>query len=264
VTAPLIERLLHFLVHKGAELLHEVFGADSCIASTATALRVLDYFEIGAYARPVRASLLTMAAYEVTQRETEYDLTGTTPGLYACSIRGTGEVRDNGGRWDGHLVAIVPDGDDQYLLDMTIGQFARPEHGLTPSRAILCPLPDDWDSFAASHVSYMIANTHTVKDAYVLQYQIMTEHDDEGWRKSGDWLDPMGGIRVMTTTIIRAFKDWDQGYDIRWDITLDDGRKRGSVGHVRGGLREGAGDSAGLPAVDSLRQDDAVPAGPAA
>lgn len=246
--------LLEFLLNQGSEMLHNVFGADSCIASTSIALRVLDYFDVGAFAKPVRTSLITALGLQLLQSDPEADLTGTTPGAYCCAIAGTGAV--NGDRWDGHLVAIVPVGDELYLLDMTVGQFAHPEQGLNVPRACLVELPDDYDVFANSAASFGSS------DGVAITYTILTEIDNGSWQDSGDWRDLVGGCRYLAGRIIQAFLDWEKGYDIEWDIRRGQG-PRGLegmyVGHKRGGLRSGTESATGIPQMAAVRENDPVP-----
>jgi len=207
-----MDTLLEFLTNQGADMLHRVFGADSCIASTAIALRVLDYFDVGAFAKPVKASLWTAAAFALLQQrpDDDIDFTGTMPGVYACAIEGTGKVSE-GERWDGHLIAVVPLGDEMRLLDMTIGQFARPDKGLNVPKATVVELPQDFDPFTTSSASYI------ADDGMVLCYTTIPDIDHDGWQRSGDWRDLVGGIRALAALIIKAFRDYEKGYDIAWD-----------------------------------------------
>lgn len=192
-----MSRLLEFLVNQGADACQQVFAADSCIASTNVALTVFDYFEVGAYAKQVKTAVWRL------------------DNSYALAIEGTGTHSEK--KWDGHLVCIVPVGDDQYLLDMTSAQFSRPEHGLVVPPACVMQLPDDWDSFSTeSKVSYAIKGEPEVG----IQYQVI-DADETGWRSSGDWSDTYGGVKAVAGLIVRAFREKEHGHDIEWDINID-------------------------------------------
>ena len=49
-------------------------------------------------------------------------------------------VSDN--PWDGHLVLRVPDGEKAWLLDLDMGSFNRPQHGICLPGGVLAPLTD--------------------------------------------------------------------------------------------------------------------------
>ena len=49
------------------------------------------------------------------------------PGNWSIGIEATGEIAEDGNGWDGHLVAVVG---GRYIVDLSAGQFARPQHGI--------------------------------------------------------------------------------------------------------------------------------------
>lgn len=192
---PVLARLLHFLAHEGAELCQGMFDADSCIASTNVALKVLDYFDVCAYPKQVRCDFWLLDQ------------------SYGVGIGGSGSHSE--ARWDGHLVIVVPIGDTQVLLDMTSAQFSRPKQGLEVPPALTVELPEEWDSFSTESVaSYRIGQDRAMR-------YIPIDADETGWRTSGDWTDVHGGVRAAAALIVRAFREKEHGHDIEWEIDID-------------------------------------------
>lgn len=196
-----LNRLLQFVAGDGAKLCQSLFSKDSCIASSNVALKVFDYFDVGAYAKQVKA--------EAWRRD----------GSFGIAIAGTGTWSDN--RWDGHLVVIVPIGDQQFLLDMTSGQLSRPERSLTVPDSMLLELGEEWDSFSTEGgIAAFATATDDDPDAIAFRYQVI-DTDESGWRSSGDWADSYGGIREAAALIVRAFKEKERGNDIEWDVDIE-------------------------------------------
>jgi hypothetical protein len=143
--------------------------ADSCIAATRITKAVLDYFGYSVRPAAVRVAGFTATAWSDAQA----GRTGNDParGAWSVGVVGSGAIRD--GRWDGHLVAIV---EGCWLLDASVEQLNRPEHGLqfAPSA---CPLPDGWPE-----TPLLLRQNST---GSVLTYRSMP--DRQAWRRTADW-----------------------------------------------------------------------------
>src|SRR5206468_2721723 len=111
------------------------FRPDSCIASTAVAIDVLERFGLKSQALAVEVSVFNLPFVEHLRRE------GTLPqtpddvrrwqqaGCHAVDI--DRKLKRPGG-WSGHLVAIAA---DRWLVDLSIDQVNRPQQGI-----LLAPL----------------------------------------------------------------------------------------------------------------------------
>lgn len=134
---------LDALTHVGWPVLRQTHRPDCCIAATALSLAVLrqcGYANVRALT--VRVSLANAAATTIMAAHPE----GITAGLVnywhaqraklviiGADDAAMGRVRHATGRFVGHLVAVVPPCEPAplgLLLDLSIGQAARPEYGL--------------------------------------------------------------------------------------------------------------------------------------
>jgi hypothetical protein len=164
------------------------YRPDSCIASARALLNVLAYYGItGARAVPVAAGAWNAAAWQAQ--------TGNLPpGQWprdAYAVRVDGQGGHPPGGWDGHLVVTT----GRYLLDPSIDQASRPEHGLHLAPAAH-ELPRPWDG-TAQWLTVLTGGT-------VLVYEPIT---DTGYKRSPNWSARTAVMRQVTGTAIRALNE---------------------------------------------------------
>lgn len=54
-------------------------------------------------------------------------------------------MQSPGGGYPGHVVIVAQEDGDQFLVDSSSGQFARPQYGILPPPAMVLQLPDRWE-----------------------------------------------------------------------------------------------------------------------
>lgn len=120
---------------------------DVCVLATRVGYDVLNYFGVESSPVVVRALAFNQPAVawinergpDVSAEQLEeYDATGA----WAVAI----DEEDYGipGRFPGHLVLHVPS--ERALVDLSVDQFARPEHGIVIPRSGIFDVPDDFFS----------------------------------------------------------------------------------------------------------------------
>jgi hypothetical protein len=122
-----------WLARHARPLILEHYRADSCIESTAIAIDVLRAYGVGVLPVPVQVKIFNEPAWRLFSRgyygkapteRVAWDLSG------AWSI-GIGYIDTPiplPGRYAGHLVALLTDG---WLLDLSLDQASRPQHGMS-------------------------------------------------------------------------------------------------------------------------------------
>jgi hypothetical protein len=123
------------LIDYGWRRMLQQMRLDCCIASTNVAIRVLRHFGIPAYPLPVKVLVFNPQYVKLIEAG---NIPWATPGIdivkwcdehSAWSIGlGSGLATPERGRWDGHLIAIVPT--LKRFIDMSIEQAARPHKGI--------------------------------------------------------------------------------------------------------------------------------------
>lgn len=175
------------LVARAPEILATEFRVDSCIGSTKVGLQALRYFGVNAKPCSVRA----LAANPVATVALEAG--AKTPdelpeGWWTVVV----DVRsENDGRWGGHLTILLPD--LRGLVDLTLGQFARPEHDLDVPPAASFSLTDRF--LSGGEEGWRLDNGCSV--AYGL-------HDTRTYTNTPGWRRP---YNELTGRVIRAMKD---------------------------------------------------------
>jgi hypothetical protein len=174
---------LQLIVAASREAMLGQWRADSCIAATRITTAVLDYF--GYSARPVAVRLAGFTATAWSDTQAGHTVNDAARGAWSVGVVGSGAIR--GGRWDGHLVAIV---ERRWLLDASVDQLNRPQYGLqfTPSAHLL---PAGWPT-----EPLLLRQDDT---GSVLTYRSM--HDTQAWRRSADW---RGNLALVRETIAAA------------------------------------------------------------
>jgi hypothetical protein len=120
-----------------------LYRPDCCIAATAILIDVLDYFRLTARPLSVIATVFNPAMSGRIEREgmptlEEAELDWFPHGCYSLAV-GSGDPEP--GKWPGHLVANLA---DRPLIDLTLDQADRPQHGIVLPVPILAPFPPEF------------------------------------------------------------------------------------------------------------------------
>ncbi len=120
-----------------------LYRPDCCIAATAILIDVLDYFRLTAWPLSVIATVYNPVMTERILREgmptlEEAERDWIPNGCYALAV-GAGDPEP--GKWAGHLVANLA---DQVLIDLTLDQADRPQHGIVLPMPIIAPFPPEF------------------------------------------------------------------------------------------------------------------------
>lgn len=162
-----LEQVVEFLVNQAPGVILQNFRKDCCIASTKIAMGVLDRCGFHTRAQPTLFMVYTrklwdrMTEFDGQFREGEWSVGIGHPGLKSYT-RG----------YNSHLVCLVRDDTDnpEFLVDLSVGQAARPEKGI--------PLPQAWYGPVNDWPMAMIC------DVAVAQY---VPKMDPGFVTSPDW-----------------------------------------------------------------------------
>ena len=166
------------------------FTHDSCIASTLAVVEVARYFGVKARPQPTTIRAYTARAWQLGD-----DLAGKAPAAWpegAYSVGIDGKAPSKPGRWNGHLVAVTA----THLLDASLDQLARPQHGLTV-RATAFEFP-----------------AHGWRDGALIGWEnsrgtvIVYERTRDGdWRRSPNWNASLPTIRRVVGAAIRELRE---------------------------------------------------------
>jgi hypothetical protein len=120
-----------------------LYRPDCCIAATAILIDVLDYFRLTARPLSVIATVFNPAMSRRIEREgmptlEEAERDWFPRGCYSLAV-GVGGPQL--GKWPGHLVVNLA---DQVLIDLTLDQADRPQHGIVLPMPIVAPFPPDF------------------------------------------------------------------------------------------------------------------------
>jgi hypothetical protein len=183
------------LQQRARPVLHERFGAASCIESTAAAIDVLRAGGIWVQVLAVTVLVFNAAGWQL-------HVQGIVPGLstvemavwslydaWAAGI-GTGTDLPGVGVYGGHLVTLV---ENRWLLDLAIDQASRPDHGVTLSPLLVAIEPSQLASDGAViHLS----------DGTVLVYQLNLAPWAGAYRHMQAWTDKRQ--RAEVASAVRA------------------------------------------------------------
>lgn len=121
--------VLQAMIQVARPIILERYTSDCCIESTAIAIEVLRRFGAEAVPLPVSVALFNASAWRMHALGFKIDgVDWRTQSAWSVGV-GYGE-QSAPGRWSGHLVAIVPTDDGDWLLDLSIGQAHRPGRDL--------------------------------------------------------------------------------------------------------------------------------------
>lgn len=116
-----------FLAAHGPPLIREYFRADCCIAASKVAYMFMLRLGIRTIPKVTKFTVHTENLWERYQRG-EFD--GKFHDDEWSVAIGYGLVRDEKHGFDGHLVALAWEGDEKFLIDLSLGQAARPQKGI--------------------------------------------------------------------------------------------------------------------------------------
>jgi hypothetical protein len=177
------------LVEKAPALLDTLYSPDRCIAATRHGIEALAYFGIDA--KPLKVMLVT--GNEAWADWMNAGMPGGTMPEEAWSLGvDLDSVRPKG--YAGHLVAWLPR--EQMLVDLSLGQFARPDRDMPLPKAAAFDVPEDFFTHGAAwSVTDDVSGKHVV-----LVYDPRTEKD---WLHAPDWQrkPPLAG------TLIRSIRE---------------------------------------------------------
>jgi len=120
-----------------------LYRPDCCIAATAILNEVLDYFKLTARPLSVIATVFNPVMSERIAQEgmptlEEAERDWFTKGCYSLAV-GAGDAQP--GKWPGHLVTVLG---GRVLIDLTLDQANRPQHGIVLPMQILAPCDPDF------------------------------------------------------------------------------------------------------------------------
>src|SRR5262249_2868660 len=120
-----------------------LYRPDCCIAATAILNEVLDYFKLTARPLGDIATVFNPVTRERIDREgmptlEEAERDWFTKGCYSLAV-GAGDPEP--GKWPAHLVTVLG---AQVLIDLTLDQANRPQHGIVLPMPILAPCDPDF------------------------------------------------------------------------------------------------------------------------
>jgi len=121
--------VLQAMIQVARPIILQSYTPDCCIEATWIAIEVLRRFGAEAVPLPVQVALFNGPAWRLHGLGFRIDgLAWKTQSAWSVGVGyGTTSAPD---RWNGHLVAIVPTDDGDWLLDLSIGQAHRPGRNL--------------------------------------------------------------------------------------------------------------------------------------
>jgi hypothetical protein len=152
------------------------YRPDCCIAATAILIDVLDYFRLTARPLSVIATVFNPAMSGRIEREgmptlKEAERDWFPHGCYSLAV-GSGDPEP--GKWPGHLVANLA---DRVLIDLTLDQADRPQHGIVLPMPILAPFPSEFLT-EDGQMAGLVNGCRVVYEA---------RPDDRSFERSNDW-----------------------------------------------------------------------------
>lgn len=171
-----VEALVEFLVDVGRPRILEDYLPSSCIVSTRVSIEFLRYFGVRAAPRAVLAEAMNPAAVEFVLAH-GWEAVHSDSGKSCAAAGGWMVVTDNesgppgtvdeSNGWRGHLVAMI---EDDYLLDLSADQMARPLKNLLVPGPIFGPV-SRWP------------------EAYALEGGAVVRYDDLGAARKSPWVE---------------------------------------------------------------------------
>lgn len=151
------------------------WSPDSCIASTRVLLETLKAFGVEGRATPTRVAVFNPTAWKLAREQVP--VTAWSDGAWSVGVEGDGEALD--GRWNGHLVAVLPRFvPGRVLIDPSGDQFSRPERSIAAT-ALIATLPPLW-----TPVDPLVVEPEEV-DGPTYVYAPLVK--SPGWRDAPDW-----------------------------------------------------------------------------
>jgi hypothetical protein len=172
----------------------ELYAQDSCIATTKVTYDTLKAVGVDVFPLSVKVAVVNRALYDYATEHQEFPEVGSaayTAEMYGVGI-GYGEEQP--GRWAGHLVAIA---ERRWLLDFSIDQATRPEHGIMLAPLVV-PVTEQWLRAAVAHVVYRYGETFLYYTAFPL---------DKSFKTASDWSGSTAPTTHATPRFEKAKRD---------------------------------------------------------
>lgn len=157
------------------------YERDSCIATVAATLETLTQLNVDAFALKVEVFIVNDILWRTAiERGGEFPAWGDDDypaGGYGLGVgvKGTPTLP---GEWNGHLVAIA---ERKWLLDYSIDQASRPEHGIALSQPLVIPVEEPFLRRTGERVVYQHGASHLY---YVSQPR------EKDFKETANWLEP--------------------------------------------------------------------------
>lgn len=191
--AQLLSLVLWELVHSGREEILKDFRPDSCIASTAVAIDVLNHFGFPAEPLPVRVCVYNEAMVKRIEAEGFPEGSNTTrqwnaqDGSWGVAVGYPPDDQSRSSGYIGHLTALSY----HFLIDLSIDQASRPPRSIH-LQPIAIRIPE---SFPHQDPEFTV-----IQNGCLLLYKARLL--DTQYRKSKDW-----SISARRARAVAAIKD---------------------------------------------------------
>lgn len=156
------------------------YRQDSCIATTAATVEVLRILGIPAFGLKVETFIVNDILYRAAVANgDEFPAWGSPEypeGGYGIGV-GLTDGPPQPGEWPGHLVCIA---ERRWLLDFSIDQASRPEHGISLGPQVI-PITEKFLRTDGARVTYQSGS------AYLYYISRPKEKD---WKDLPNWLEP--------------------------------------------------------------------------
>ena len=178
----------------------DAFGKDACMAATRVGIDTLRHFGIPAYPLTVQVVIFNEVYGRLLRegggltRNIEEVEEWKQKGAWSHGV-GVPGLGEGPGKWPGHLVAIVQ---NQWLIDLSIGQANKPEKGIILGDPIICSVTEE---FLGGNDRHTITN-----GALMLTY--LARPKDFSYRQRADWSErwrARSAIRQTIQKVIEAY-----------------------------------------------------------
>lgn len=180
-------KIIDLLVKIARPKILKHFRTDSCIASTRIAIDVLAHYHIAAAPRPCRVFVSTPKLWERISTDTFEK--PFRPGEWSIGIGYPGAPLPPGHErgFLGHMVALIEDGPNDILVDLSLDQASRPKRGFVLEPASI-RLPREWRKEKLSIRT----------PSFILLYELI---ENDVYLTSKDWLNPDRTHRIVANVI---------------------------------------------------------------
>lgn len=169
---------------------------NTCIASTAIGLAILDRFSVRAIPMTVEAVAMNREGYLWSQKGVRPDQWPDDAWSVAVGVRARAtDVQWVGSGWPGHLVIVVRDpGQPRLLIDLTADQFSRPHKNLVVDGPVFMGIPTG-SAWTPGEPLFTILDRDQQNPTFI-SYAPARPGDPEAkrWKDSGSWTDTVARL----------------------------------------------------------------------